>query len=140
LNLSCDKKHSDDWKAKSIVAIIIGVVDLVAFYIGYSYNSVLLMIVPMSIITFFGVMALSSLHSITSDDQNKKSQAIMRKSLTATLILIYIVILALSLSGKIDYSNIPNTITDNFIYIVITIIGFYFGTKTVNEFLQKWKT
>jgi hypothetical protein len=64
----------------------------------------------------------------------------MRKSLTATLILIYIVILALSLSGKIDYSNIPNTITDNFIYIVITIIGFYFGTKTVNEFLQKWKT
>jgi len=140
LDLSCEKKDIDDWKVKSIIAIIVGAVSLIAFFIGVLMNDIVVMIVPVSIIVFFGVMSLSSFHSITEAGVKNDSKGIMRKSLTATLILVFIIMLALTLNGEIDFSKIPASMTDNFVYIIITIIGFYFGTKTVNEFLKKWKS
>jgi len=138
LELSCSKDDVNDWKAKSIIAMIVTTTDLILFYAGFFLDSLVLMIVPMSIVTFFGVMALSSLHSVTKSGKNSKG--IMRKSLAATLILTYIVIVALTIDGKIDYDKVPGTITDNLVYVTITIIGFYFGTKTVQDFLAKWKS
>ncbi|HEU03995.1 MAG TPA: hypothetical protein ENH95_02595 [Nitrosopumilus sp.] len=139
MKLSCEKHEADDWKAKSIIAIIVGVVALIAFFVGVWMNDIVVMIVPVSIITFFGVMSLSSLHSITSTGSKNDTKGVMRKSITATLILVFVIMLALTLKGEIDFSKIPGSITDNFVYIIITIIGFYFGTRTVNEFLQKWR-
>jgi len=140
LELSCEKKDTNDWKVKSIIAIIVGAISLIAFFIGVLMNDIVVMIVPVSIIVFFGVMSLSSFHSITAAGVKNDSKGIMRKSLTATLILVFIIMLALTLNNQIDYSKIPASMTDNFVYIIITIIGFYFGTKPVNEFLQKWKS
>jgi len=138
MKLSCEKHEFDDWKAKSIIAVIVGVIALFAFFVGVWMNDIVIMIVPVSIITFFGVMSLSSLHSITSDSKND-TIGIMRKSITATLILVFVIMLALTLKGEIDFSKIPGSITDNFVYIIIIIIGFYFGNITVNEFLQRWR-
>jgi len=138
LKLSCNHDDVNDWKVKSIIAVIISGVDLTVFYTGFLLDNLVLMIVPMAIVTFFGVMALSSLHSMTKP--GKGSKGIMRKSLAATLILTYIGIVALTINGQIDYSKVPDTITDNLVYVIITIIGFYFGTKTVQDFLAKWKS
>jgi len=137
LKLSCSKDDTNDWKAKSIIAVVVAAVDLAVFYVGFLLESLVLMIVPMAIVTFFGVMALSSLHSMTKTGKNSKG--IMRKSLAATLILTYVGIVALTIDGQIDYDKVPTAITDNLVFVIITIIGFYFGTKTVQDFLAKWK-
>ena len=134
------QKPMQAWALKSIVAGIIGTLDIIVFYVGISQGglqNLVLTLVPIAIITFFGVMALSSLHSATTD---KDSKGIMRKSLTSTLVLVFVAILAISYGGdlKVDPSaeKILTELNSSFTYVIITIIGFYFGTKSVREYLQ----
>ena len=128
------------WWKNTAGATLIGGLAILAFYFGILWggdSNLILSIVPMAIIIFFGVMALSTRHEITSQSQTK---GIMRKSLTATLVLVFVVIIAISFSGKlvVDQSNklIIEKLTNEFTYVIITIIAFYFGTKSVREFLK----
>jgi hypothetical protein len=66
----------------------------------------------------------------------------MRKALAGSLGAVYVVILALSLSGRLYYTEnvMVMILVENFSVVIITIIGFYFGTKGAIEFLKMWKT
>lgn len=93
-----------------------------------------LSIAGVGIITFFGMLMISSHHAIHQPD----STGTMRKAIAGSLIVVYVVVLGLSMSGSLDLSSneLTKSLLENFSFVIITIIGFYFGTKGVAEFLK----
>ena len=57
------------------------------------------------------------------------------------MISVYIVVLALLFSDNLPTleNEAAMTLMDNFSYVIMTIIGFYFGSKGAIEFLKIWK-
>jgi len=138
--LSTSKKdlhEHEGWNQTTIIACIIGAIDLVIISIGILVNDVILLIAGVGLVTFFGMLIISSYHAIHHPD----SKGTMRKAIAGSLVAVYVVILALLLSGKIDHTENEMVITlvEHFSFVIITIIGFYFGTKGVTDFLEFWK-
>ena len=65
----------------------------------------------------------------------------MRKAIAGSMISVYIVVLSLLFSDKLpSFENESSMIImQNFSYVIMTIIGFYFGSKGVTEFLKFWR-
>jgi hypothetical protein len=62
----------------------------------------------------------------------------MRSAMSASIVVVYLIVIALSLGGKFQ-SSFDFRIIDSFTAVVITVIGFYFGSKAAIELLDKWK-
>ena len=132
-----DAHEHEGWIKTTIIAIVVCAIDFAVISVGILSNNTALSIAGVGIVTFFGMLIISSYHAIHHPD----SKGIMRKAIAGSLIAVYVVILALLLSGKIDYTENEMVITlvEHFSFVIITIIGFYFGTKGVTEFLEFWK-
>ena len=138
--LSISKKdlhEHEGWNKTTIIACIIGTIDFVVLTIGILVNEATLSIAGVGLVTFFGMLIISSHHVIHHPD----SKGTMRKAIAGSLVAVYVVILALLLSGKIDNNEneLVITLVEHFSFVIITIIGFYFGSKGVTEFLEFWK-
>lgn len=112
--------------------------DIIVLLTGIILDDVAWSIAGVGLITFFGMLIISSYHAIHHPD----SKGTMRKALAGSLVAVYVVILALSLSGRLYYTEnvMVMILVENFSVVIITIIGFYFGTKGATEFLKMWKT
>jgi hypothetical protein len=65
----------------------------------------------------------------------------MRKAIAGSLISVYLILLALGLSGKFPNLSVQTlrTILEGFSMIIITIVGFYFGSKGMAEIINSWR-
>lgn len=87
--------------------------------------------ISLGIVTFFGILIISNYMSHT----NPFDTGEIRKALTSTFLLLYLVFIPLVTFGNImPAGGILNTIITYFSLIVIFIIGFYFGTRGLEEY------
>lgn len=92
------------------------------------------MFIGLGIITFFGILLISSYMSGTSPLNTGE----VRKAITGSFVIIYFAFVPLVAFGSI---NLPSdepikTITTNFTWIVGAIVIFYFATRAVEEYVK----
>ena len=138
--MSQTKEHEhlhSGWKRTSIIGCIVAALAIAAFWYGAVIDQISWSIVGVGIITFFGMLAISSYHSL----HQTNSTGTMRKAIASSMISVYIVVLALLFSGNLPSleNEASMTLMENFSYVIMTIIGFYFGSKGVSEFLKTWR-
>ncbi len=133
-----DAHEHQGWIKTTIIAIAVCAIDFAVISVGIFVNSAALLIAGVGLVTFFGMLIISSHYEIHQPD----SKGTMRKAIAGSLIAVYVVILALSLSGRLEdaQNQMVMNLIENFTWIIIAIIGFYFGTKGVTEFLKFWKS
>lgn len=133
--------HHIDWMITSGIAAVVAFLDI--YFISEAMENqskISFYLAAIGIATFFGVLIISSFHAVT----NKQSKGTMRKAIASTIIIVYISAFALITFGESTNLSInsdlnDNTILEHFSNVVMVVIGFYFGTKGVREFIEKWK-
>ena len=125
------------WKKTAIIACIVAGLAILSFWTGAIIDQISWSIVGVGIVTFFGMLAISSYHSL----HKKNSTGTMRKAIASSMISVYIVVLALLFSGNLPSLENESSmiLMENFSYVIMTIVGFYFGTKGASEFLKIWR-
>lgn len=129
------------WRNTTIIAGIVATIDFAIISFGILLNQSVEFttwsLSSVGIITFFGMLIICSHHAKYSPD----SKGIMRKSLTASLMSVYIVVLSLALSGTFGdiQDEMTKSVLSNFSIVIISIIGFYFGTKGLTEMITNLK-
>jgi len=152
-NTKPDYKHAHrDWAVTSIIALSIMISVLAILYIGLqdttienSDKNMIWTISAIGLITFFGMLIVSSHHSIMKED----SKGTMRKALASSFLVVYLIVFALIIFSGINISELvnnnssednsqltPNQILDHLTKIIMVILGFYFGTKGVKEIAE----
>ena len=138
--MSQTKEHKhlhDGWVRTSIIACIVAGLSIASFWYGEMIGNIGWSIAGVGMITFFGMLAISSYHSLHAPN----TTGTMRKAIASSMISVYVVVLALLFSGNLP--NLENeasmTLMENFSYVIMTIIGFYFGSKGAAEFLKIWR-
>ena len=110
--------------------MILVVSDLVVLFVGGKfYDNPTWIIAATGIMTFFGLLMISSYHKRNFADHPDKGT--MRDAITGSLISVYFIILGFDMTKGIDSS--ANPILNNFSSVIIVLIAFYFGTKAATE-------
>ena len=137
MNSKLDEHLHEGWKKTTTIGCIVAAASLVVFFLGQTIGNVSLSIVGVGIVTFFGMLAISSYYSI----HNPESKGTMRKAIAASMISVYVVVLGLLFSDQLPdlQTEAAMELMQNFSYVIMTVIGFYFGTKGASEFLKLWK-
>ena len=137
MNSKLDEHLHDGWKKTTAIGCIVTVANIGVFFLGQTMGNVSWSIVGIGIVTFFGMLAISSYYSIHNPD----SKGTMRKAIAASMISVYIVVLGLLFSDQLPdlQTEAAMELMQNFSYVIMTVIGFYFGTKGATEFLKLWK-
>ncbi len=132
-----DKHLHIGWIRTVILACIVASLSIGSFWYGVIIDKISWSIVGVGIITFFGMLSISSYHSL----HQPNSTGTLRKAIAASMISVYIVVLALLFSDDLPplENEASMTLMNNFSYVIITIIGFYFGSKGATEFLKIWR-
>jgi len=138
--MSQTKEHKhlhEGWIRTSIIACIVAGLAIVSFWYGSMIDNISWSIAGVGMITFFGMLAISSYHSL----HNPNSTGTMRKAIASSMISVYVVVLSLLFSGNLPSleNEASMTLMENFSYVITTIIGFYFGSKGATEFLKIWR-
>lgn len=129
------------WKLRntgaSVIALFVVVLDILALALGTVIPTVpvALSIGCVGFITFVGVLMLSNY--LSRDPGLAKTE--MRKAIAAAFILVYLVLLALVVFSKDSLANteLAKTVVGHFTWIVGIIIIFYFGSRSVEEYLKR---
>ena len=125
------------WIKTTIIAILVAILASASFWAGLQLNEISISIAGVGLITFFGMLIISSYHALHQPD----SKGTMRKAIASSMVSVYLVLLGLAFSDRL--SNIPNEqsmiLLQNFSWVIMTIVGFYFGSKGAIEFLKFWK-
>jgi len=132
-----DKHLHKGWIKTAILACIVAVLAIASFWYGVIINEISWSIAGVGIITFFGMLAISSYHSL----HQPNSTGTLRKAIAASMISVYTVVLSLLFSDNLPTleNEASMTLMSNFSYVIMTIIAFYFGSKGATEFLKIWK-
>ncbi len=132
-----DKHLHIGWIRTVILACIVASLAIGSFWYGVTIDKISWSIAGVGIITFFGMLSISSYYSL----HQPNSTGTLRKAIAASMISVYIVVLALLFSDDLPplENEASMTLMSNFSYVIITIIGFYFGSKGATEFLKIWK-
>jgi hypothetical protein len=129
------KKWSNAIKMISILAVIdLIIVPLLIMLLDIPVQWIL---IPIGIITFFGILLIANYMSGTSPFDTGE----VRKALTGSFVIIYFALIPLLTFGSL---NLPadesiKTIITNFTWIVGAIVIFYFGSRAVEEYVKSKK-
>jgi len=93
-----DTHEHEGWTKTTIIAIVVAGIDFAVISVGILSNNAALSIAGVGILTFFGMLIISSHYAIHRPD----SKGTMRKAIAGSLVAVYVVILALSLSGRLE--------------------------------------
>lgn len=119
-----------------MIIIHLGIYEKLPFHIGWSVGCV-------GIINFFSVLLLAGV--LDSGNVLELKKEYMRHAIAATFITMYILFLALlsfeeSQLGHITNTsaeyNILNPMMSNFSTLVALVVGFYFASSSVSEYLK----
>ena len=87
------------------------------------------------LVTFFGVLLITN----TASEDKKFSTGEMRKAITSSVLIFYILVVSLFLSSKIN-DDLSSQIVENFLvplsWLLGSISAFYFGDAALNRFLE----
>lgn len=134
-NLDRQIKHfrARKWFNSLKMIIVLGVLDLIIIPLLVSLLHIPLpwLFISLGIITFFGILVISNYMSTT----NPFDTGEIRKALTGAFVVLYFVFIPLvTFENILPTSEIVTTIITAFSTIVVVIIGFYFGTRGIEEF------
>jgi len=129
------------WKLRKtgafMIALLVAALDILALALGTIIPAVpvALSIGCVGVITFVGVLTLSNY--LSRDPELAKKE--MRKAIAATFTLVYLIFLALVIFGEafVAETGLAETIVGHFTWIVGIIIIFYFGSRSVEEYLKR---
>ncbi len=128
---------SKDWSGTTKRAAIVVAIDIIILVMGLelrNYQNINLgwTIAAIGIITFFGMLSVSSYHKRHLDEKSDKGT--MRDALAASLICTYFVVLAFSMFEKINSGNTSvDSLLTSFSSVIMIMVGFYFGSKGAVE-------
>ena len=128
------------WNPKKMgafgIALSIVALDILVLTLGTIIDiiPIALSIGCVGIITFVGVLTLSNY--LSRDPELAKRE--MRKAIAASFTLVYLALLALVVFSKdpLADTELAKTIVGHFTWIVGIIIIFYFGSRSVEEYLK----
>ncbi len=141
-----ERKHNETekrWERRKtgtfVIALLIVVLDILALALGTIIDAVpiSLSIGCVGIITFIGVLTLSNY--LSGDPEFAKKE--MRKAIAASFTLVYLVFLALVVFSEdfLAETELAKTVVGHFTWIVGIIMIFYFGSRSLEEYLKKNK-
>jgi len=119
-----------EWSAVGAVATFI----LIGIVLWVFKEQIALGVAIVGGIVFFATLALAD---YSSPDVGV-STGEMRSAISATIVVVYIILVALSFGGNLG-STVDSKVIDTLSSVVITVVGFYFGSKGAIELLGKWK-
>lgn len=119
----------DNWARTSALGIILVVSDLSVLFVGGKFSVDPTWIISATgIMTFFGILMISSYHKKNFADPDKGT---MRDAIAGSLISVYFITIGFDMTKGITSS--ANPILNNFSSVIIILIAFYFGSKAVTE-------
>jgi cation transport ATPase len=136
-----EEKIEKSWKERKtgafLIATLVVVLDILALALGTIIQAVpvALSLGCVGIITFVGVLTLSNY--LSRDPALAKKE--IRKAIAASFTLMYLALLALVVFGKVPSANteLAKTVVGHFTWIVGIIIVFYFGSRSVEEYVKR---
>lgn len=129
--MASDKPQTkENWAITSGLGIVLVASDLIVLLIGSKfYNDPTWIIGATGIMTFFGMLMISSYHKKNFADHLDKGT--MRDAITGSLVSVYFIILGFDMiKGS---QTLSDPILNNFSSVIIILIAFYFGSKAVTE-------
>ena len=136
---------SDEGKGKSINVTIkwnllwIGAIDIMILLIaGIFFTEVSIYSIGIiGIFTFIGT--LKSLNLLSGDTHIEQGE--IRKAITISFIVVYFSLLSLVILEDFgaSYTGIFQTLIDHFTYLLGIVVVFYFGSRSVEEYLKNKK-
>ena len=119
------------------IASLIVVLDILALALGTIMGAVPIAfsIGCVGVITFVGILTLSNY--LSRDPELAKRE--IRKAIAASFTLVYLVLLALVVFTRVSAANtgLAETIVGHFTWVVGIIIVFYFGSRSVEEYIKR---
>ena len=146
-NIDLQGRTYKRWAITSGLALIVMTTILALLYAGIveRWNPVW-SLSAIGIITFFGMLIVSSIHQVKVD-----SQGTMRKALASSMVIVYLIVFTLIIFG-VDFDTLlldetskgesptgltSSEILDHLTKIILVILGFYFGTKGIKEIVKE---
>jgi cation transport ATPase len=129
------KKWLNSFKMIALIgAIDLIIIPLIIFFLKIPIQWIF---IGIGLVTFFGILLTANYMSGTSPFNTGE----IRKAITGSFIAVYFTFLpAVTFGGSIIPSGEPvKTIISNFTWIVGLIIVFYFGSRTVEEYVKSRK-
>lgn len=130
-----NKKRIIFWFLFCIIGII-DIVILIVFKLFFKEFSIFSVGV-IGIFTFFGILMF--LNYLTGD--KNICQGEMRKAITISFIVVYFALLSLSTINNlgISYTGMFQTMIEHFSYLVGIVVVFYFGSRSVEKYIDTKK-
>ena len=133
--------ETEKWKLRKtgafVIALLVVALDILALALGTIIPTVpvALSIGCVGVITFVGVLVLSNY--LSHDPELAKKE--IRKAIAASFTLVYLVFLALVVFGEAfpAETELAKTVVGHFTWIVGIIMVFYFGSRSVEEYLKR---
>ena len=112
------------------IALVTALADLAVLAAGTFFGVILFAIPLVGIFTFLGVLTLSNEASADAD----LAKGEVRKAIAASFLAVYFVMVpALVFGGGALKDELVITVINAFTFIIITIVGFYFGFRGIKE-------
>ncbi len=136
-----DNETAQRWKLRKtgafVIALLVVVFDILALALGTIIPAVpvALSIGCVGVITFVGMLTLSNY--LSRDPGLAKRE--VRKAIAAAFTLVYLIFLALVIFSEASPADteLAKTVVGHFTWIVGIIIIFYFGSRSVEEYLKR---
>ncbi len=119
-------------RISTLGALAIIASDLALIYYFASIQNFFLAIATVGIVTFIGILALANYVSIDP----RISTGEMRSAITASIIVVYLVVIAFSFTDEKNISETAKTVIQHFTWVVGVVVIFYFGSKGVLQYLE----
>jgi hypothetical protein len=126
-------QHGERWQwgVTTVMGFVVALIDL-AVYCGvvpaHGFG-VELKLGVIGIVTFFGLLIVSSFHQHIFLIGGDGDTGVFRDALTGSLVTVYLASLGMTLTGVIPQSS---SLTQ-FGQVIMVVIGFYFGSKVVTQ-------
>lgn len=121
-----------DLRIATVGACGLIVVNVVLLYYFTTAGNYFLAIASTGVITFVGILSLANYVSIEPSISKEE----MRDAITASIVVVYVIMIALEFSGSGTIGDAPKEITDHFTWVVGIVVVFYFGSKGVLHYLD----
>ncbi len=129
------------WKLRKtgafVIALLIVALDILALALATIIDAVpvALSIGCVGVITFVGMLTLTNY--LSHDPELAKKE--VRKAIAASFTLVYLVFLALVVFSEAPSADteLAKTVVGHFTWIVGIIIIFYFGSRSLDEYLKR---
>ncbi|MGI0023067.1 MAG: hypothetical protein ACRD9Q_09435 [Nitrososphaeraceae archaeon] len=124
-----------DVRISTLGSVAIIIADIILLYFFYTLDNIFLAIGSVGILTFIGVLTLADYVSV----EKSVSTGEMRSAMAASITVVYLVIIAFAVGGKLAINSDIRGVIEHFTWVVGAVIVFYFGSKAVLQYVDRTK-